>query len=259
MSDGTPQTEAVEELQQFGLREYEAKCFVSLTKITSGTARDVSEHIDIPRTRVYEAVRSLESDGLVEIQHSSPQQFKALPVDEAIEILTDRYRRRIESVEQSLRAVKQTTSGGEKDSESEVWSIMGTDTITTRVKHMVDDAETEVLFLVGDSRGFSSDLYERVSTVGERLDVVIGAGPESLHRQLSAELPEGAVFPASLDWLEAEDHPDFSIGRLVLVDDERLLASTFLEGETPSERAVCGSGCCNGLISILRQLLSEHL
>jgi len=61
--------EAVEVLQQLGLKEYEAKCFVGLSRLSTGTAKKLSEITDVPRTRVYDAIRLLEAQGLVEIQH----------------------------------------------------------------------------------------------------------------------------------------------------------------------------------------------
>jgi sugar-specific transcriptional regulator TrmB len=81
--------EAIDVLQELGLKEYEAKCFVGLTRLSTGTAKQLSEITDVPRTRVYDAIRVLEAQGLVEIQHSSPQQFRAVPLEEATETLRD--------------------------------------------------------------------------------------------------------------------------------------------------------------------------
>lgn len=262
MSESIPQRKAVEELQQFGLREYEAKCFVSLTKITAGTAREVSEHIDIPRTRVYEAVRSLESDGLVEIQHSSPQQFRAIPITEAIQILTDRYQSRIDSVEKSLRELKRATTETDSDHHPEVWSIVGSDTINTRSKRLIEDASREVLLLVGDGRALSTELLQTVSGVVDRnIDIVVGAGSGSIRDELSAVLPAQIIFESELPWLSPEtDGGRFRLGRLLLVDNERLLVSTIHQSDgTPQEQAVCGSGASNGLVLVMHQLLRKQM
>ena len=256
------QDRAVEKLQQFGLREYEAKCFVSLTKITGGTAREVSEHIDIPRTRVYEAVRSLESAGLVEIQHSSPQQFRAIPIAEAIEILNERHQTRISSIEQSLREIQQASQDEEASDRPEIWSITGRSTITTRVKRLIGEADVELLLLIGDESVLSEALYQELSSATSRqVDIVVGAGSEQLRKQLLRELPEEMVYDAELEWLRSDSDPTTpDIGRLLLVDDEYLIASTVRQGEqSPDERAVCGSGNCNGLVLVLRRLLTQQL
>jgi hypothetical protein len=87
MDDVSNRDQAVELLQQLGLKEYEAKSFVALARRQRGTAKDISETSEVPRTRVYDAVRVLESKGLVETQHSNPQVFRAVSIDEAVSTL----------------------------------------------------------------------------------------------------------------------------------------------------------------------------
>lgn len=261
MSNKKYQDTAVEELEQLGLREYEAKCFVSLTKIRSGTARDVSEHVDVPRTRVYEAVRSLESEGLVEIQHSSPQRFRAIPISEAVEVLEGRYRSRISSLERALEGIRQSPDEQEPDTNPEVWSLAGGDTITTRTKRLVDEASTEVLLLIGDSTVLSDGLHDRLVSARERgIDVLVGTGSEALRNQIGDGLPDSTVFDSQLEWLHSKNgQSSVSVGRLLLVDDTDLLASTIVRsGGQAREQAICGNGATNSLVFTLRQLLSHR-
>ncbi|MFT4947574.1 MAG: sugar-specific transcriptional regulator TrmB [Natronomonas sp.] len=262
MSEQTPQDRAIEELEQLGLREYEAKCFISLTKITAGTAREVSEQIDVPRTRVYEAVRSLESEGLVEIQHSSPQRFRAIPISEALQVLEQRHKNRIERLEQSLRQLKQTADSDTADSDPEVWSLTGTETITTRTKRLIDGAESEVLLMLGDVQAVSDGVNNRLLSAADRgVDIVVGASSESLRERISESTPEIFVFGSEFDWVPySEPDASISVGRLLLVDDRGLLASTVVRSDgAVRERAVCGNGTNNGLVFVLRSLLSQHL
>jgi sugar-specific transcriptional regulator TrmB len=262
MSENNPQKQAIEELEQFGLREYEAKCFVSLTKITSGTAREVSEHIDVPRTRVYEAVRSLEADGLVEIQHSSPQRFRAIPLGEALEVLEQRHQSRIERLEQALTQVRRESDTGGHELDPEVWSLASTDTITARTKRLIDGAESEVLLLVGDREVVHDGVNEHLrSAAGRGVDVVVGAGSESVRSHLAESTSDLYIFESDFEWLSRPDQPShLSVGRLLLVDDEALLASTVVRGDGEvRERAVCGNGSSNSLVLVLRGLLSQYL
>src|SRR6056297_593921 len=98
MEESTNQTQAIELLQQLGLKEYEAKSFVALARRQSGTAKDISETSEVPRTRVYDAIRVLETKGLVETQHSIPQVFRAVSIDEAVDTLQAEYIERAESL-----------------------------------------------------------------------------------------------------------------------------------------------------------------
>ena len=62
-------------LKEFGFTEYEAYTFVYLLRLGTGTAKDVAEVGDVPRTRVYDAVEVIHEAGLVDIQHTSPKKF----------------------------------------------------------------------------------------------------------------------------------------------------------------------------------------
>lgn len=262
MTRNSSKDQAVDELEQLGLREYEAKCFVSLTKISSGTARDVSEHIDIPRTRVYEAVRSLESEGLVEIQHTSPQRFRAVSISEAIEILEGRYRSRIETLEDALEDVRQSNDGDSTGSDPEVWSFVGGDTVAARAKQLIDDATAQVLLLVGDDRVLSPEVADRLVAARDRgVDVVVGTGPEPLRERFSEILPDDIVSRSRLEWLRPHEGLDgASIGCLLLVDDDRLLTSTLVRSNGQiHEHGVCGNGTDNCLVLVARQLLGHQL
>src|SRR6056297_2853298 len=106
MSTENALEEATEVLQQLGLKEYEARCFVGLSRLPTGTAKQLSEITDVPRTRIYDAIRVLEAQGLVEIQHSSPQQFRAVPLEEATETLRDQYEARVDRLQKALDMVE---------------------------------------------------------------------------------------------------------------------------------------------------------
>lgn len=55
--------EAVTSLEELGLTEYEARCFVALTRLSKGTAKEVSQVADVPRSRVYDTIERLERTG----------------------------------------------------------------------------------------------------------------------------------------------------------------------------------------------------
>ena len=56
---------AVEQLKALGLSTYAARTFVALVSLGEGTAPDVSEVADVPRTRVYDAADELRDRGPV--------------------------------------------------------------------------------------------------------------------------------------------------------------------------------------------------
>lgn len=257
--------EAVELLQQLGLQEYEAKAFVALTRLRQGTAKEISEISDVPRTRVYDAVRVLESSGLVEIQHSNPQRFRAVSVTEAADTLQQKYDSRTDSLRDSLEAIDSVSTAAETDVTHEVWSLSGTAGITSRTQQLIDDAAQELIFVLGDEAIFTEQLVARIQAAQQRgVTVIIGTTAESIRDRVQEELPGTQVFVSGLAWLSGSlwSGDDTEISRLLLVDQSSILVSTFHEtpaGEHEHEQAVFGRGFDNGLVTIARRLMATGL
>jgi sugar-specific transcriptional regulator TrmB len=259
MSTENALEEATEVLQQLGLKEYEAQCFVGLSRLSTGTAKRLSEITDVPRTRVYDAVRVLEAQGLVEIQHSSPQRFRAVPLEEATETLRDQYETRVDRLGNALRAAGEIESEGE-DPVQEVWALSGSDAIANRADQLVTNAGEEVVLVLGDDSLLTDELIATVDGLDDGVDVLVGAVNESLEAQIHESLPRATTFVSGLEWLrpQGESGDDLAIGRLLLVDRSNILVSTIVP-ETLEEQAIFGGGFRNGLIVVARRLLSQGL
>jgi sugar-specific transcriptional regulator TrmB len=259
MSTDQTLNEAVEMLQQLGLKEYEAKCFVGLARLSTGTAKQLSEVTDVPRTRVYDAIRVLEAQGLVQIQHASPQRFRAVPLEEAIETLRDQYEARVERLETALADAEKLDSE-EREPVQEVWTMSGTDAIANRSNTLIGDATEEVVLVIGDDSLLTDELIGSLNGLDDSVDLLVGAVTEDLEARIHDAVPRATTFLSGLDWLRttgvADD--DLAIGRLLLVDRSSILVSTLVP-DTHEEQAVFGGGFRNGLIVIARRLLSQGL
>lgn len=83
-----PVSEAsIETLHKLGLTVLEAKVFTTLVCIGSKNVRSLARYLDIARCEVYRVVASLEDKGLVEKQLASPTVYKAVALEDAIQIL----------------------------------------------------------------------------------------------------------------------------------------------------------------------------
>jgi sugar-specific transcriptional regulator TrmB len=251
--------EAIEVLQQLGLKEYEARCFVGLTRLNTGTAKKLSELTEVPRTRVYDAIRVLEAQGLVEIQHSSPQQFRAVPLDEATETLRDQYEERVERLHNALDTVD-VVDEGEESPVQQIWGMTGRDAIENRTDQLIEKATDEVVLVIGDKSLLTDDLVDTLNEIDDGVELVIGTLTESLQEQVQATVQNATTFVSGLEWLHgvntAED--ETAIGRLLLVDRSTILVSSIIPG-TGKEQAIFGEGFGNGLVVIARRLMAQGL
>lgn len=251
--------EAIEVLQQLGLKEYEARCFVGLSRLHTGTAKQLSEMTEVPRTRVYDAIRVLEAQGLVEIQHSSPQQFRAVPLDEATETLRDQYEDRVERLHDALDTVE-IVEADDETTIQQVWAMSGRDAIENRTDQLIEDAAGEVVLVVGDESLLTEDLVATLNDVGNGVDLLIGALTESLQDQIQTAVPDATTFISGLEWLHGEDatENEIAIGRLLLIDRSTILVSSLMP-DTKDEQAIFGEGFENGLVVIARRLMAQGL
>lgn len=251
--------EAIEVLQQLGLKEYEARCFVGLSRLHTGTAKQLSELTEVPRTRVYDAIRVLEAQGLVEIQHSSPQQFRAVPLEEATETLRDQYEARVGRLHDALDTVEIVDEDDETPVQ-QVWAMSGRDAIENRTNQLIEEASVEIVLVVGDESLLTEHLVASLNEVSNGVDLLIGALTESLQDQIQTAVPDATTFISGLEWLHGgnttENEP--AIGRLLLTDRSTILVSSIMSA-SKEEQAVFGEGFGNGLVVIARRLMAQGL
>jgi sugar-specific transcriptional regulator TrmB len=251
--------EAVEILQQLGLKEYEARCFVGLSRLESGTAKDLSELTEVPRTRVYDAIRVLEAHGLVEIQHSSPQQYRAVSLEEATETLRDQHETRVDRLRDALESVD-TVETEEDSTVQQVWAMSGGTAIENRTEQLIQTAEDEVVLVLGDASLLTPALIRRLNDVPEDVELLLGAFSDDLESELAGAVPDATTFVSGLGWLKNQEplSDETAIGRLLMVDRQAILVSTIVL-ETQEEQAIFGEGFGNGLVVIARRLMAQGL
>jgi len=252
--------EAIDALQQLGVKEYEARCFVGLTRMSVGTAKQLSEVVDVPRTRIYDATRVLEAQGLVEVQHTSPQRFRAVPLEEATETLRTQYETRVDRLRNALDRAE-AVNLEENDPVQEIWSMTGTAAIANRTQELIAGADGEVVFVIAEEDLLTEDLVRTLNEIPDGIDLLVGAVTGSLRARIEADVPDAETFVSGLDWLHTEvteGNEETAIGRLLLVDRSTILVSTIIP-ETGEEQAIFGEGFGNGLVVISRRLMSQGL
>lgn len=265
MEDLSNHQRAVELLQQLGLKEYEAKCFVALSRLPKGTAKEISETSDVPRTRVYDAIRVLESKGLVEVQHSSPQQFRAVPIEEAARTLRQKYESRTQTLVEAIDDIEPASSSDDQEVTHDVWALSGFGPIENRTNQLIDSAGREIVLVVGSEEVLTDELIDHLEIAQETdISLLIGTLTDQLRDTVQETLPGAEVFVTGLDWLtgsSTDPRDGTTISRLLLIDQSSILVSTIQEGssESGTEKAVFGRGFDNGIVVIARRLMATGL
>lgn len=251
--------DAIEALEQLGLTEYEARCFVALAQLPHGTAKDIGEVADIPRSRVYETMEHLQDRGLVELHDANPKQYQSVSIDTALRLLRAEYDSHLDTIEESFRQLepeyKETVQG--------VWAIDGHDQVTGRVVDLIESADEEIVLLVLDEDLLDDDTLDTFAAAGDRnVSINIGTVSETIRDLVADAEVEASVFTTELiEWFTAMSGK-LRLGRLLMVDRGPVLASALHEEELPgipNETAVWSDGIDHGFATFAERVLTYEL
>jgi len=253
----TPRSVAIEQLTEFDLSTYAARSFVALVSLGGGTAQDVSEVAEVPRTRVYDAVDELESHGLVDVQQSSPKRFWPVSAETAGSHFERAYTHRIARLTEALDDLEPRSAA---DEQRGVWTVDGRTTITERILEFVEGADSEVVFMTVDEL-LTDELIDALAAASARgVSVKLGGVDGAVEDDILDRVPEADLFDSIWAW------SDTPAGRLVMVDQTRTLVSVLVDdpsfdspdGDTLArdETAIWGSGSRNSLVVVLRAMFT---
>ena len=123
--------------RRFDFGEYEAEAYLVILEHGRLTAAEIADHTDIPQPRVYDTVRSLAENGLVELRESRPMQVLAVDPEESFEGIRD-------SLDQLVEALAATYTQPARDSEA-VSLIKSRSTILRYLGDVIGSAEYELV------------------------------------------------------------------------------------------------------------------
>jgi sugar-specific transcriptional regulator TrmB len=214
-------TDAAESLERLGLSRYEARVFVALQQLGGGTAQEVADLSDVPRSQVYGAAEDLAERGLVELVEASPKRYRPVSLATAREVLTERLERETVRAFEALAAVREDhtdEAGGEG-----VSTLRGRHAIEERVRDLLGRAESLVVYVVPAPWAVDeavADQLRGLAAAGVAVTVV------SEHQEVAARFEGDPVAAFAVDG----DQMGEMTGRTLLVDEATVLLSVVEEG-----------------------------
>lgn len=239
---------AIDGLKRLGLTTYEARVFLALQKLGRGAASEVSNVADVPRSQVYGAAEGLEERGLVETQQSTPTVYRPVPLEQARRLLLDQL---AETGAETFDYLDAIQNSHEQDERTEsIWLLNGSDAIKSRAGELVEGADERVLYATKDPELLDDEIHAALEAAAEDgVTVVIASLEPSV---LDAVGADSAIttYPVPED-----RQTDVDIARMLMVDDNTLLLSTYSAGPGGSEIAFWTSQ--NIFASIMVELVEE--
>lgn len=212
------QEDAIEGLKRLGLTTYEARVFIGLQKLGQGTASEVSDVADVPRSQVYGAAEGLGERGLIERQQSTPTVYRPVPLEQARSTLLDQLARTGSETFDYLDDIQETAEQEERT--ESIWMVSGRDSVTSRTVELTADATEQVLYAVEDIALLTESVLEALESAAARdASVVVASADEAVLSTVPEE--------SSVEVFNVPESRDMDMGttRFVIVDGETILLS----------------------------------
>jgi sugar-specific transcriptional regulator TrmB len=145
----------LEALKSLGLTDYEIKAYVANISIISGTAAEISLESNVPRSKIYEVLKSLAKKGFIEIIRGKPLKFNVIPPHEIFEKSRKQLTEQLDNAEDELNFIYENQI---PKSPMPMWLIHGHEKIVKKEIEIIARAKSSIFIIVGFM--FDNEAYE---------------------------------------------------------------------------------------------------
>ena len=227
----------------FGLNLYEAKVWLALLSQGKATTGRLSDIANIPKSRSYDILVSLENGGFIVRNLSKPISYSAIPPSELLDRLEEKAKEAIEARLDKLNKLRDSVvikdlqslyeKGIKFTSEEKVaTSYQGSDAAYFRIKKSIKGAKEEVILV---STGTA--LGRKIKALGRTLKQAKESGVNVKVFAPASQLSEDVV--SELKDIGKVNKLNMELGRFILVDGDEAFVFTENDVEThPSSEVV---------------------
>lgn len=151
----------LEKLKRFGLNSYQAKLWTALLSRGIATAGELSDISNVPRSRAYDVLESLEKKGFIIMKIGKPIKYVAVPPSEVVKRVQKRIKSEAEVATKQIDTLKESevmnelvmlhSQGIEKVDPTELTaSIRGRNNLYNHLSEMFDSAKKSVIISTSD-------------------------------------------------------------------------------------------------------------
>lgn len=133
-------------LRELGLTEYETRAYLSLLEKGATTASKVSEHANVPYSKIYETLNSLERKGWIETKRGRPSRYYPKSPSEALSAVRLRLEDAVKSWEQTvLSELQPLYEKREIHEKPDIWILRGEFNTLAKLQEMLGKAKSKLM------------------------------------------------------------------------------------------------------------------
>ncbi|NIA04202.1 MAG: hypothetical protein GWP09_02520 [Nitrospiraceae bacterium] len=220
-------------MREFGLNSYEAKIWTALLSRGVSSAGELAEISNVPRSRSYDVLETLEKKGFIVSKIGKPMKYLAIPPEEVIDRVKKKVIKETEEKKRMLDELKQTSylkelndlyhTGVEKIEPNEYNGIIiGRDRIYSEIYGLIKKAKQSVEIMTSktEAKEFLTHLYPALTTLNKN-GVPVKVALPFKDANLDNEI---------IDLIEGRDTPQIE-NRMVIVDKKDSILMLFHDQE----------------------------
>lgn len=246
------EADLIDRFEELGLTGYEARTLVALARLETGTAREVAEMNEVPRTRVYEAAETLHDLGLVDIKHSTPQQYTVISRESIVRKLDSR---RENTITEIGELIDQLGPAETRSEQLGVWTVTGRDAVSQRLITFIQEADDRIVYMTVDELLTEAHLQDLRAAEERDVSIHLAGISGTVQERIQEVVPSAELFETLWEW------SDTPAGSLMIADDDTALVSVRVDDRSNGveETAIWGSGQRNSLVVVLRSIFAWRL
>jgi len=186
------QKDFLNKLKDFGLNSYESKLWVALLSRGVSTAGELSDISNVPRSRAYDVLESLEKKGFVIVKVGKPIKYLAVPPSEVVERVKKKVLEEADQRHQVLSQLKDSSILSELstlhtegiklvDPTDKSGAFRGRDKVHEHLSSMVKNAQ-KTITLMNSKDGFDRkyelliNSFKKAAKKGIKINIAIPTG-----------------------------------------------------------------------------------
>lgn len=138
--------ENISVLKGIGLTMYEAQAYVTLVSLISSTAVEIAEKSDIPRSKIYDVLKSLNRKNFIEIEDGRPLTYN---VKSPVEVLTREKENINQSIDDTITRLTNVYENGMSQVQAPIWRIYGVEKIINQELEIIKRAHESINMRIG--------------------------------------------------------------------------------------------------------------
>ena len=208
----TNNQETIKKTKSFGLNTYEAKIWAALLSRRTATAGDLSDIANVPRSRSYDVLESLEKKGFVVMKLGKPIKYLAAPPKEVLERVKNQVEKKTQNHLSTIKSasfsnlIKKFQELYEKNTNHKdniVAVLRGKANIHKHLGFLFRDAKKDILFSV---EAGTEEHQQIINEAKEKPKTTIKSSDMGLRMCVVGE-DDALIFPLS----KQEVHPDYDL------------------------------------------------